>query len=81
MFDFFTRREKHVVIIVVLTIVALAIASQVRVIDPHTFLQKRLLDLGSLPSWEDWAMYPMLLYVLPLGIYLVTDRERIDKLL
>lgn len=75
----FTPREKRVLTIVAVTIVALVVATQIRVDISHTFLQKRLLDLSNLQAIEDWAIYPLMFYVLPLGIYIVTDGERIER--
>lgn len=63
--NLFTRREKHVLIIVVLTLAVLFWAFIKSLIDQQTL--------------EDWALVWLILYVLPLGIYLLTDRERRER--
>jgi hypothetical protein len=62
--NIFTRREKHILVIIVLSMIALIIA-----------LEKGLIDQQTL---DGWALFGMFFFVLPLGIYLITDRER-DK--
>jgi len=62
MFNFFTRREKHVFVVIVLTFAVLFWAFTKSLIDQQTL--------------EDWALVWLILYVLPLGIYILTDRER-----
>lgn len=77
--NYFTRREIDVLILIALSFVALLVATQNRIMDPHTFLQKRLLDLSTVQAYDQWAIVPMLLFILPLGIYIVTDKERLDQ--
>jgi len=65
MFNILTRREKHVLIIIVLTLAVLFWAFTKSLIDQQTL--------------ENWALVWLIFYVLPLGIYILTDRERRDK--
>ena len=59
MFNFFSRREKHVIIIAMITAVVLTYAIKAGHIDQQII--------------NDWELVWLLFYVLPLGIYLVTD--------
>lgn len=62
----FTRREKHVLVMVVLTAAVLTWAIYTSLITQQAL--------------EDLALIWLMLYVLPLGIYLLTDKERYGPL-
>lgn len=62
MFDLFTRREKHVLFIFLLTLALLFWAFQTGRITQQAL--------------NRWELVWLIFYVLPLGVYILTDRER-----
>lgn len=61
-----THREKHVLGILLLTLIALGVAIETGITN-QTII-------------NEWEVVWLLFYILPLGIYLVTDRERRSRL-
>ena len=66
MLDSFTHRGRNVLIIFLLSLIALMIA-----FGTGRVTQEEL---------EAWSTPIMLFYVLPLGIYILTDQERVARL-
>lgn len=58
MLDIFTRREKHVIVLMCITVILIIFSG----VDQQTL--------------NDYEMLFMLLFVVPIGVYIATDPER-----
>lgn len=63
MLKIFTRREVHVLILFFLSLIVLGIALFMDWVDQQTL--------------EGWSTPAMIFIVLPIGIYLITDKDRL----